>query len=144
MKKVLSVGIILLLLVVTGCSCSKKEEKEKAVQQLSITLEGNPTTGYEWTCKADSTDILTSVSDKYTAYNNNEEITGSGGTYEFIFKGNNSGMTTILCEYKRSFEKIEPLYKIQYQVQVSSEKGLTVANQKGTYSTEQIPTPIIK
>lgn len=115
MKKylLLVAGIIIL----TGCD-SKKEFK--------FELEGNPTTGYEWTCKIGDSSIVKEKTSKYKA--DDTDSVGSGGTYTFIYEGLKEGKTTVSCEYERSFEKNSTEKTKKYELSV--DKNLNIKENK--------------
>ncbi len=97
MRKILTV--ILVSLVLTACSLSKNAEPQVKIeatagQEFKVIVESNPSTGYHWEIVGDlDPNIVEFVSRDYRA---NEPVQpGSGGSDVFIFKGVNTGETTI-------------------------------------------------
>lgn len=133
MKKILL--SLVMLLCLCGCSCNKKTTE---VTQVEIDLKGNPTTGYEWKCTVDNTNIAKMVSNNYVQDKNEEDLVGVGGTYKFIFEGVSDGFTTIACNYSRSFETEEPLYSLAYTVKIA-DKVISQYSKTGTYSEDTLP-----
>ncbi len=96
MKKIFC-GILVLALVFSLSACSKKEP-----ENATIEIKGNPTTGYEWTYKAETNGIV-AVSDEYKQ-DSSGGGTGAGGTYIFVLSGIKEGETTLTFTYSRSWE----------------------------------------
>jgi inhibitor of cysteine peptidase len=75
---------------------------------MTVTLAGNPTTGYEWT--ADLTDeaaaLLVAAEDDpaYLADTVDPNVVGSGGMYTFTFTAAAAGQVELKLKYWRSFE----------------------------------------
>lgn len=74
----------------------------KNEQEFSITLEANPTTGYQWDLDYDE-DYLELVDRKYETLVQ-EGIVGAGGEEIFKFKALKSGETQITFSYLRTWE----------------------------------------
>lgn len=73
---------------------------------LQITLEGNPTTGYQWeVASVDESVLKASGEPQYTP---TSAALGSGGVYIFSFKALDAGKTTLELVYHRTFEKNVP------------------------------------
>ena len=73
---------------------------------LYVTLSGNPTTGYQWTCEISDESLLTCKSFAYTMDETNGEIIdGAGGVYQGEFIGNAAGTAQIDFTYARSWEQ---------------------------------------
>ena len=69
---------------------------------FSISLEANPTTGYEWEVEFDS-DYLELVNKEYIP-DSDESLVGAGGHQTFNFLALKSGNTSIKLSYLRSWE----------------------------------------
>lgn len=75
---------------------------------MTVTLAGNPTTGYEWT--ADLSDevasLLVAAEDDpaYLADTVAPNVVGSGGMYTFTFTAAAAGQVELKLKYWRSFE----------------------------------------
>ncbi|MDK2979842.1 MAG: inhibitor of cysteine peptidase [Chloroflexota bacterium] len=109
------VGLAVLILALAGCRNSERLVTEKddgrtvkmrIGEKLLVQLEGNPTTGYEWS--------LAALNEKYLSYRGEPEfqrdsnLIGAGGTYTFIFDTLEPGRTTLTLEYARPFEPDVP------------------------------------
>lgn len=132
-------GSVLILCAIFLLSACGKTGKE-----MVVNLKGNPTTGYEWTAQISNPEVLNQKSDEYTPDEHEEDMVGTGGTYEFVFTGLKEGATDIIFRYARSFEDAEPTYMITYQVEVDSEGLIKVVSATGNYSEEELPEPILK
>lgn len=113
MKKLLIIGALTLLLA--GCN-------NKSTKEVTIELEGNPTTGYEWTCKIDKDVAEVSIDYK----TKDESLMGSGGTYTIKLAALESGEAILTCTYKRSWEETESDSEKTYTVNVDKDKNIKV------------------
>ena len=85
---------------------SGKTVKVKVGDSVTISLKGNPTTGYSWrTAKLDGQSIEQSGDPKYTVDAHQSGMVGVGGKFVFSFKATKSGKTQISLEYVRPWEK---------------------------------------
>jgi len=77
--------------------------KAKVGDELSVTLEENPTTGYEWSMIAGPG--LTAVSDRFVGPSPSPSpLMGAGGTHTWVYKVASSGKLTLTGVYARSWE----------------------------------------
>jgi inhibitor of cysteine peptidase len=73
-----------------------------AGQELQLTLDSNPTTGYSWALDGEIAPQLEQVGEaEYTA---ESTALGAGGTEVWTFKAKSSGSGTLRLKYWRSFE----------------------------------------
>ena len=104
---------ILLILTLFGCNTMNQTIEVNETQngsrlelaqgdELVITLEGNPTTGYQWEMLPNSDGVVELQGDP--EYKSGGNLAGSGGEYKFIFKAIKAGATTVDLKYYRSFE----------------------------------------
>ena len=127
MKKVLLSSIIVLsLFLLVGCK--NKEIKETTSPEL-IELEGNPTTGYEWTCVVKDEKIA-KVESIFKPDETTSAITGEGGTYLFTVTGLKEGNPTITCKYARSWEETANDEVRQYNVTVDKNLKVSIEEDK--------------
>lgn len=87
-------------------------------EQLSFTLDANPTTGFTWQLAAplDET-VIALVSHDYQPPDTSR--VGAGGTDVWTFKAVGTGRTTITLEYRRPWEKdVPPADRKTYSVVV--------------------------
>lgn len=81
-------------------------------EKFQIALESNPTTGYGWEFKT-NTSLIVLIDQKFEAQSN---LIGAGGVETFIFSTLNTGETEIVFSYKRSWEEEaieEKVFKIE-------------------------------
>lgn len=132
MKKIFL--ILLMCLFIVGCSKKGKE--------IELSLNGNVTTGYEWTYSVSEEGILTETQNEYLT--EETELVGAGGVHVFSFKGEKEGKVTVTFVYSRSWEKEEPLYTLEYEFEVNAKKEIKYIGVSGSYSSETLPEPIFK
>jgi len=120
MKKII-ICLLSLSLLLFGCG--------KDNGTIEVSLNGNPTTGYAWSYQIDDTSILSCLSDKYIANNQDSDAVGVGGIYKYIFEGQKEGTTTITFKYARSWED-EPVRIKKYIMKVDSDKKVTIINEE--------------
>jgi predicted secreted protein len=91
-------------------------------QEFTISLDSNPTTGYEWNLVSPLPSWLELVGHEYTPTHPN--LIGGAGIEEWTFKATNTGSTTLVFYYRRAWETgVQPLdiYVVQITVQDSQE-----------------------
>jgi len=72
---------------------------------FGISLESNPTTGYEWNITECDYSILELVNTSYeSAENQTPPVVGAGGSQKWTFKGLKDGETALKLVYLRSWE----------------------------------------
>ena len=76
-------------------------------QPLTIRLDANPTTGFQWQLAASLDEkVIALVGDDYQRTDTSR--VGAGGTDVWTFKAVGTGRTTIVLEYRRPWEKDVP------------------------------------
>jgi inhibitor of cysteine peptidase len=104
------IAAILLAIVMSGCSGVNSQTtnsdpaqtiRVKAAEEFTISLQANPSTGYEWQYTGLSEQIQP-LSTTYEA--STPVLTGSGGTDFFRFKASGTGEVVLHFVYKRSWE----------------------------------------
>lgn len=132
MKKFLL--LITILIITIGCS-------KKIDYDVSITLEGNPSTGYDWIVKNtdESNFKLVDTIIKTT----DEELVGAPSTYTFYFKAKGQSIADVTFEYSRPNESIDATYLIKYTFSIDAKKKVTLIDSTGSYNGV-IPSPEIK
>lgn len=96
-------------------------------KELTITLEGNATTGYEWSFSLYGDKVLKEVSTEYIVNDHAEGMVGVGGRWVSKYKVTGDGKATILADYQRSWEDA-PIESKQITVTVSEGKIISVEN----------------
>ncbi len=119
MRRLLRVVVLVLmgmLLVVALSACgsaaappleltSQDNASQKAIgvgQQLKITLDANPTTGYEWAVDGVVPVQLEQLGEPQ--YSSQSSLAGAGGMEVWTFVGKSAGVGTLKLKYWRSFE----------------------------------------
>ena len=99
----------------------------KGQSQVSVKLEGNPSTGFEWIYELSNPAVIKEVSYEYIGYQEDDEVVGVGGVFVFGFAGITEGETKICFSYLRTFEKdIPPEKTAVYHAIVDSNHTLTI------------------
>jgi len=97
-----------LALVVAGCGGDGEPEtfadpssiEVDAGTEFEITLDSNPTTGYEWNLRREpDAAVVEYVGSEYEADEASEGLDGGGGTETLTFRATDPGSTTIELEY---------------------------------------------
>jgi inhibitor of cysteine peptidase len=98
---------------------------------VTISLDGNATTGYRWTYDAaDLAGIVAEVSNNYTAPNTGRM--GSGGVFTFTFRGVKEGETVVRFRYERPWESgAAPARVAVYRMAVDRAGNITVREEQG-------------
>jgi len=83
-----------------------KTIKLKLGDLVTISLKGNPTTGFSWrTAKLDGKSLEQKGEPKYTTNRHQPGMVGVGGMFVFTFKAAKPGKTEVNLEYVRPWEK---------------------------------------
>ncbi len=88
---------------------------------LVIALEGNPTTGYEWSCEVDG-DCVSGGDYEYVQDSTDEMLVGVGGVFTFRFTPTKAGTATLHFDYARSWEG-EAIDSCELEVTISGTAG---------------------
>jgi inhibitor of cysteine peptidase len=114
LPKILSPVLLALVLVIaTACSPAKpinltaadkgSQVKVKVGEQIVITLDSNPSTGFTWEAKDLDTTLFEQVGDP-TFNSSNPGLVGSVGTLTVTFKAVKAGTASLLLVYHRPWE----------------------------------------
>ncbi len=127
--RVAFLSTFILLLIAGGCATNGKETKSIAAgdagktislsvgDTLEVTLEGNPTTGYNWEAANLETSIVKQAGD--VAFTPASTAIGASGQVVLRFEAVGSGETTLQLVYHRSWETgVAPLQTYEVTVQV--------------------------
>lgn len=113
-KLILMLGVVILL----AFSCARSggltlhasdngEEIElQRGQTMSVSLEGNPTTGYTWEPVGLNEEILRQIGEP--VFTPESDALGASGTQILRFRAVEEGRTTLRLVYHRPFEEAEP------------------------------------
>ena len=124
-KTFLAAGLLLLLFILTGCGAKKP-------QKAILTLESNPTTGYQWIVEQDPE--IFDISSEYkedTVEGTTEQMVGVGGKETFTLTPKKEGSTEINFLYKQPWDE-ESLYtRLTYQIKVDKNMQIQVESSSG-------------
>lgn len=128
MKKTITLmaALIVLILTLTACGSAavKLDEQDNGAsvevnsgERVSITLAGNPTTGYSWELVDFDEVVVEAVGEP--EYKSDSKLIGGGGEYTFTLKALAPGTTTVRLVYQRSWETdLEPIEVFEVTVKV--------------------------
>jgi inhibitor of cysteine peptidase len=112
-QRIVSFALVLVLIFMTaGCGTKPAtltiDDNDKTVSakvggQITIELEGNPSTGYTWEEKDVDTSILKQEGE-VEFKSSNPGLIGSGGTMTLTFKAVKAGTTALNLIYHRPWE----------------------------------------
>ena len=124
--KTLLLILVFNLLMFSGCTANKMvlpSDSEVEGDKLTITLEENPTTGFVWTLKMGTENIVSLESDEYIPVQTSENVVGSGGNHVWIFKGISKGETVLTFKYYRPWEKEDTAIETRIFTVIVNENG---------------------
>ena len=121
-KTFLAAGVLLLLFILTGCGAKKP-------QKAILTLESNPTTGYQWIVEQDPE--IFDISSEYVQDKADEELDGVGGTEVFTLTPKKEGKAKVSFYYERSWEKDKADTSLTYQIKVDKNMQIQVESSSG-------------
>ncbi len=88
-------------------------------QTLAISLESNPTTGYQWqVIEIDNAILQQTGESEYKQAAGTEGLTGAGGIETLRFQALAAGQTPLTLGYMRPWESVPPLRTFTVQVTV--------------------------
>jgi inhibitor of cysteine peptidase len=111
-------------------------------EMFDISLESNPTTGYEWDVKECDYSVLELVNTGYEpAENQTPPVAGAGGLQNWTFKGLKDGETALKIVYWRSWEGEESIVD-EYLLHITVGGATITATQtpEVTQSVESTPS----
>ena len=121
------IALLALTLLPAGCKASDTVEigpddngrqvELKTGQELVITLEANPTTGYSWDADPQPETILQAAGEP--EFESQSEMVGAGGTQIMRFEAVEAGEGTLTLIYHRPWEKdVDPIETFSIDVVV--------------------------
>ena len=123
-------NFILLCLVVLLSGCAGIQGQKQSKNTATVTLEGNPTTGYTWVYTLPPETVIREVSHEYIADTSDKNMVGSGGKFIFTFEAIAAGEADIIFSYRRSWEEnTAPEKTIIYRAIVDPKNTLTLTPQ---------------
>jgi inhibitor of cysteine peptidase len=113
-------------LLLAGCASDTPKSDEgnsgsdvtvRAGRTFTISLEGNPTTGYKWEVVEYDERVLKLTGEDFST---SSDRIGAGGIQEFTFTASKSGTTTVELVHRKPWEKdVEPLRTFTANVRVN-------------------------
>jgi predicted secreted protein len=88
--------------MVTESAPAESEAKETTAQEVKLSFDSNPTTGYTWVAVAEN-DVF-DIQDRYTAASE-EGLLGAGGTQTYRLVPKHSGSAKVTFMYQRPFDQ---------------------------------------
>jgi inhibitor of cysteine peptidase len=133
----LFLAVVLLLsmgALATGCedkqvqnANTQEQNVDSQVQNRArIELDGNPTTGYNWTYTLSGEGVVQEVSSDYVPDPNSIGATGAGGTFVFEFESIAEGEVEITFLYRREWEDVVATRTAVYRATVDADLNLTL------------------
>lgn len=117
-------------------ACGKTAEESGAIVanggDWQVELEGNPTTGYEWTWFLEGDEVIGEVSCEYIPHDTEGLWDGVGGRYVYHFVPKAEGEAVLHFEYARPWEDKEPVESWDIPLSVRQENGELVIYPPGT------------
>lgn len=100
-SKLLWTLALVLLVLTLFCGCGNEDPG-----QVTVTLPGNPTTGYSWTYTMTGDGALREVESGYCYKTETpgKKTVGQGGTFTFTFEGEREGDVTLDFVYAQPWE----------------------------------------
>jgi inhibitor of cysteine peptidase len=129
LMRTMVVGMFFLILALfSGCGTNGtnltgadngKQVTLQAGENLTLTLESNPTTGYSWqVTELDKAILVQEGEPEYKQSPGSEGLVGAGGTETFRFKAAGSGETSLMLGYMRPWESVPPVETFEIRVLV--------------------------
>lgn len=116
MKRYVRLILACMVLAAGAAGCSRQPE---GVSSYTVELDGNITTGYEWTCTFSQPGIVKQVISDYKGNQNPEGALGAEGTFIFEFEGVQPGDVELLFTYRRPWEEgAAPAKAVSYRLKV--------------------------
>ncbi|MBP9041744.1 MAG: protease inhibitor I42 family protein [Anaerolineaceae bacterium] len=117
MKKKMMIIVALFVLTLSLTACSSNAVKIgadangqtielAAGQKLVLSLESNPTTGFDWEVSEIDEAVIKQSGE--SEYKSESDLLGAGGVRTFTFKAVAAGTSTLKLVYHRSWEKDIP------------------------------------
>ena len=140
MKKTFLITVLLLIVCITLVGCGKKgqedvkEENQNLVTEVNdftISLNANPTTGYTWSHTVENSELV-EIKSEYVPNKVEDGVVGAGGNEVITIKGLKPGTTTVTFKYSRSWEPSESDKVAEYVITVDDNLNVTETH-SGSY-----------
>lgn len=102
-------GIIIIMMCVLclaacGSGSSSKKDADKDRDKVTLTFDGNATTGYTWQADDGGTDVV-KIEESYKENDHEKGMVGVGGKDTFVITPLKAGTADVTFTYGRSWEK---------------------------------------
>ena len=87
---------------------------------MTVSLDGNATTGYTWSYTISDPTVLTCESDDYAENSHEEGMVGVPGVQSYKFKSASAGTASLIFTYARSWESGNPADEKSVRVTVDA------------------------
>lgn len=94
--------------------------KVTAGETFVLSLDSNPTTGYDWSVAASWDEKVLNLLDKGYQQSGNSQLMGQGGKSYWKFKALQAGTTDLKLVYARPWESVQPQKTFQINIVVTS------------------------
>ena len=134
-KTFLAAGVLLLMITLAGCGAKKP-------QKATLTLESNPTTGYQWI--VEQAPEIFDISSEYiedAAEGATEPMVGVGGTETFTLTPKKEGRTKINFLYKQPWEEERLYTRLTYEIKVDKNMQIQVESSSGQMGEDMSEVP---
>ena len=133
MKKILAaLAVSALAASLSACSAAAKPGT------CTVSLEGNGTTGYEWTY-AMSEDGIVKETASDSKYQGKDGMVGAPSTYTWTFEALKEGTVTLTYSYARSWESVPAAETVTYVLTV--DKNLQISMSGGETAEPEASAP---
>jgi len=88
-------------------------------ETFMLSLQGNPSSGYEWSMDNGNDEVLLTTLDKGFKTQQSSDLLGQIGKFYWKFKALQPGSTHIKLVYARPWESVQPLKTYQLQVEIT-------------------------
>ena len=120
-KVVISMLIVLSVFALVGCASAKKSGSN----EVTLTLESNPTTGCSWSVKVVDESIAKFVGSEYTPNENPQGMVGVGGHEVLTFQCLKQGETEVNFIYGHAWAPDEVYDRTTALIRVDSKLNAT-------------------
>ena len=106
---------------------------------LTLSLTGIPSTGYEWTCEIDDESLLTEKNHETKESNSDssEPLVGTSVTEEYTYEASGSGEVKLTAKYARNWEETSD--DIEHVFIITIEDGeITMVSEEGEPTLDEI------
>jgi inhibitor of cysteine peptidase len=112
------IGMLVFLLSAAFCAFAETRIDSRVGEDIVITLQSNPTTGYGWRLAGPLNERIVKLT-RRDFVPSRTDLAGAPGKEVWVFRAIGKGVTAIAFEYVRSWEKgVPPAQEESYTVRV--------------------------